>query len=149
MCTRECACLRTPPWVCTCVRNKYRLRPLLISLHTCISTSLQNLKICSEYFLKLSPHLYNGLTNVPRKMCSITIPHFLRNYFPPWHPIISARAREVFIVMTSRNKWHLYRYKENSPTSVTVWQLWYSAGYIKQLRSLMKGDIAEIGRIEA
>ena len=32
---------------------------------------------------KISLHLYNALTNVARKICKITIPHFPRNSFAP------------------------------------------------------------------
>jgi hypothetical protein len=87
-------------------------------------------KICSEHFLKLSLHLYNGLKSVLRNIFNYHTTFSKKNVLP-WHAIISAKNTEEFIVMTSPNKWHLYRYEENSPTSVTVWQLWFSAGYIK------------------
>ena len=38
-------------------------------VYASISTILHNQRICSDHFLNLSLYLYNGLTNVPRKMC--------------------------------------------------------------------------------
>ena len=70
--------LCTFAWVC--IWSNCGVKPLLISLHTSISTFLHNKNVCSEHFLKLSRRLYNGLIYVPRKirskkLFSILTPH--------------------------------------------------------------------------